>query len=88
MKKAFVVHEFSKESDLAHSKLENLLTVAYRKKDILYVQNMESHPKGGLKVFFDPKTGKVIMEFKLNERQFLAIGDSPGMAEKKEIKGR
>jgi hypothetical protein len=82
MKKVFVIQEFAKERDLRNSEYKNLLILAYRNERKLYLQNFESLPKGSVDVEFDHTTGKVTLSFCLQNSQFLAVGDHPGIAEK------
>ena len=86
MKKVFVTHPFAKEADLRSSQLKDLLIIAYRKQDTLYIQNIESHPKESMDIKFDPGSGLVQLQFKLENTHFLALGDKAGLAKKVEIK--
>lgn len=87
MKKVFVKHLFSKEADLRkHTKLKNLLILAYRKGETLFFQNFESYPKEAVKIEFDPKSGFLSIKCKLSDSEFLALGDEDGVATKLEVK--
>jgi hypothetical protein len=84
MKKVFIIRDFNKAKDVKHL---NPLILAYRKKNTVHLQNMEALPSDKMRVEYDIKSNEVRLCFKLNETEFLGLGDDTGMAAKTEIKG-
>jgi hypothetical protein len=65
---------------------EQLQNVAFRRKERLYLQNLE-YPADRVKITHSQALNKITIEITLNEDEFLAIGSDHGIAAKQTIEG-
>ena len=82
MKKIIRISKFSEPAPVG---LVNALTVAYRRRDKLYLANWELPPRAIVK--HNSETQTVTIEFPLYEDEYLAIGDEAGEAIKSIVTG-
>ena len=81
MKKLIYVQDFENKE---HPEVKDALVVAFKKKNILYMQNLEL-PKDS-SVHLNSYTDEIVIKIKLKDNQFMAIGSSKDMVEQKIIK--
>lgn len=65
---------------------EKLQSVAFRRKERLYLQNLD-FPEGRVKITHTQALNKITIEITLNEDEYLAIGSGQGIATKQTIEG-
>lgn len=82
MKKVLIVRDFAAGPPPG---VKGSLTVAYRRKDKLYLSNLDYPDR--VTVRHDSEQQKVVIEVSLHENEYLAIGDDEGAAEKRTIEG-
>lgn len=70
--------------DLEAPETKNGMVIAGRMKDQLWLQNVQHDP--AIKIYFDVDAGELVIRAKINNGEFLAIKDLPGIAEKGFIK--
>lgn len=80
MKQLFAIKKFGQVFP------EKLQTVAYRRKDKLYVQNLD-YPNDRIKITHQSEFNKITIEVTLNEDEYFAVGNTDGIAAKTTIEG-
>jgi hypothetical protein len=78
MKKTFTIGKLNSKN--IKESLKTSLIIAQRQGEKIHFSNMEALPEGAVELEWNGK--QLIMKFKLADGEFLALGDTQGVAKK------
>jgi len=83
MKKVLCIRNFTKASEVKDCAA---LIVAFKKDGDLTLKNLKCNPSDRMKAYIDPKTDELVLRFRIQDNEFLAIGEESGIEPTKIIK--